>query len=115
MADYARGSYVREVDLMADIGDDKVQGAFHAILAGDPDGLRAAVAADPELVAISWGENTLLEWTTQPPHGVTAEVIDVLISEGSRLDRALNLAGCWNLAPMVSPTARRWGRPRRSG
>jgi len=85
---------------MADIGDDRVQRALHAILAGDPDGLRAAIAADPELVAISWGENTLLEWTTQPPHGVTAEVIDVLISERSRLDRALNLAGCWNLAAM---------------
>ena len=85
---------------MADIGDDRVQGALHAILAGDPEGLRAAIDAAPELVAISWGENTLLEWTTQPPHGVTTEVIDVLINKGSRLDRALNLAGCWNLAPM---------------
>jgi len=34
---------------------------------------------------------------TQPPHGVDPTCIDVLIDAGSSLDRALGLAGCWNL------------------
>ena len=87
---------------MPDIGDDRVQPALHAVLAGDTAGLQAAIDADPEVVTIVWGENTLLEWTTQPPHGVTPEVIEVLITNGSSLDRALNLASCWNLAPMCT-------------
>lgn len=33
----------------------------------------------------------------QPPHGVAAAIIDRLIANGAHLDRALNLAGCWNL------------------
>lgn len=82
---------------MTDIADQRVQPALHAILAGDPNGLQAAIDADPEIVAISWGDNTLLEWVTQPPHGISPEPVDVLIANGSKLDRALNLAGCWNL------------------
>lgn len=87
---------------MPEIGDERVQGALHAILSGDATALQVAIDADPELVTITWGENTLLEWTTQPPHGVAPEVIDVLIRNGSALDRALNLAGCWNLAQMCT-------------
>lgn len=87
---------------MPDIGADRVQPALHGILAGDPVALQEAIDADPEVVTIVWGENTLLEWTTQPPHGVAPEVVEVLIANGSYLDRALTLAGCWNLAPMCS-------------
>ena len=82
---------------MADIGDPRVQPAMHAMLAGDLDGLQVALDADPEIIGISWGENTLLEWVTQPPHGISEGIAAVLIANGSRLDRALNLAGCWNL------------------
>lgn len=82
---------------MADIDDQRVQPALHAMLADDPDGLQAAIDADPGIVEMAWGENTLLEWVTQPPHGIGEGIIDVLIASGSRLDRALNLAGCWNL------------------
>ncbi len=82
---------------MAAIDDLRVQPALHAMLASDADGLRTAIETDPEIVDIRWGDNTLLEWTTQPPHGIADEIIEVLIRGGSALDRALNLAGCWNL------------------
>lgn len=82
---------------MADIGDERVQRALHAILAGDPDDLRAAMDADPEIAGIRWSDNTLLEWVTQPPHDINPAIVEVLISSNSPLDRALNLAACWNL------------------
>ncbi len=85
---------------MVSLSDERVQPALHAMLTGDAGGLRAAIDADAELATGSWGENTLLEWATQPPHGVSPDVIAVLISQGSPLDRPLNLAGCWNLADM---------------
>ena len=61
------------------------------------------------------GGNTLLELMTQPEAGpASPELVDVLIDAGSELDRALNLAACWNLADLCSqllaagadPTAR---------
>lgn len=63
---------------------------------------------------LSWQGNTLLEWATQPPHGIDPAIIQVLIDHGANLDRALNLAGCWNLADLcrqllmagADPTAR---------
>lgn len=85
---------------MADVSDERVQPALHAMLTADTDALQAATDADPEIVAISWGENTLLEWVTQPPHGVAPAIVDVLIANGAALDRALNLAGCWNLSEL---------------
>lgn len=99
---------------MADISDQRVQPALQAMLTADPDGLQAAIDADPEIVGISWGENTLLEWVTQPPHGIAPEIVDVLIANGAGLDRVLNLAGCWNLPELcdrllaagADPTAR---------
>lgn len=87
---------------MPEIDDPRVQPALHAMLAGDAPGLRSAIAADPEIAAISWGENTLLEWITQPPHGISDEIVETLIVAGSLLDRALNLAGCWNLDRLCS-------------
>ncbi len=46
--------------------------------------------------------NTLLEWCTQPSHGIDPAVIESLIAAGSPLDRALNLAACWDLAHMCA-------------
>jgi ankyrin repeat protein len=95
--------------------DQRIRPALHAFLAADVDGLRTAIAADPEVVNLQIGENTMLELATQPHVGpVDARVIDVLIEAGASLDRALNLAGCWNLADLchqllsagADPTAR---------
>lgn len=87
---------------MPAIDDQRVQPALDAILRGDAQALEAAIDSDPEVVGLTWGENTLLEWVTQPPHGVSEAVVEVLIGRGSPLDRALNLAGCWNLAPLCT-------------
>lgn len=87
---------------MPEIDDERVQPALHAMLADDAPGLRSAIEADPEIVSIPWGENTLLEWVTQPPHGISDEIVETLIDAGSFFDRALNLAGCWNLDRLCS-------------
>ena len=95
--------------------DERIQPALHSLLLGDADGLQAALIADPQVVTLKVEGNTLLEWTTQP--GVappSPQVVDVLISAGAELDRALNLAGCWNLPALceqllaagADPTAR---------
>ena len=83
---------------MGEVTDVRVQRALHAMLAGDAPGLQAAIDADPDNVTLAWGENTLLEWVTQPTHGITDDIVAVLIASGSKLERALNLAGCWDLA-----------------
>ena len=81
----------------------RIQPALHALLSDDVDGLRAALEADPEVVNLKVGDNTLLELTTQPDVGhSSSEIIDVLISAGAALDRALNLAGCWNLPDLCA-------------
>ena len=95
--------------------DERIQPALHALLSGDADGLRAALDADPGVVNLKAGGNTMLEWTTQPDAGPPSpEMVDVLVGTGADLDRALNLAGCWNLADLcrqllaagADPTAR---------
>jgi ankyrin repeat protein len=96
--------------------DERIQPALDAFLSADVDRLRSAIAADPEVVHLRiGGENTMLELATQPDVGpVEEQVVDVLIEAGASLDRALNLAGCWNLAGMchqlmaagADPTAR---------
>ncbi|WP_419930026.1 ankyrin repeat domain-containing protein [Candidatus Poriferisocius sp.] len=78
--------------------DERIQPALHSLLLGDAEGLQAALIADPPVVTLKVEGNTLLEWTTQP--GVappSPQVVDVLIGAGAELNRALNLAGCWNL------------------
>lgn len=82
---------------MPDLGDDRVQPALHAILAEDTQALQDAIDTDPGIVAESWSGNTLLEWMTQPPHQINSDIVATLINARSSLDRALNLAGCWNL------------------
>lgn len=79
-----------------------MQPALEALLLGDSTALDAAIETDPDIVTVKWGDNTLLEWATQPPHGIADDVVDVLIERGSPLDRALNLAGCWNLADLCA-------------
>ncbi len=65
---------------------------------GDSRRLDAMLKSNPELARARIRGNTILEWLTQPgfapPH---PRVVEVLIEAGAELDRALNLAGCWNL------------------
>ena len=59
------------------------------------------MGADPQLVHYSTGGNTILEWLTQPDFAPPQPgIVDLLIDAGAGLDRALNLAGCWNLAEL---------------
>ena len=44
----------------------------------------------------------MLELLTQPDAELSPEMVDVLIGAGAYLDRALNLAGCWNLADLCT-------------
>ena len=77
--------------------------ALRALRSGDADGLREIVDADPEVVNLTVGDNTMLELLTQPDAGPPSpEIVDVLVKAGAALDRALNLAGCWNLADLCS-------------
>ena len=88
---------------MSDRDDERIQPALHALLVGDVDGLRAALEADPEAVNLRVGDDTMLELMTQPEGGPPSpELVDVLIDAGAHLDRALNLAGCWNLADLCT-------------
>ena len=83
--------------------DERIQPALHALLLGDAAGLRAALDVDPEVVNLTFGENTLLELTTQPDVSPpSSEIVDVLVEAGASLDRALNLAGCWNLPDLCA-------------
>ena len=83
---------------VAENDDERIQPALHALLIGDVDGLRAALDADPGVVNLKVGDDTMLELMTQPEGGPPSpELVDVLIDAGADLDRALNLAGCWNL------------------
>jgi hypothetical protein len=99
--------------------DERIQPALDAFLSADVDRLRSAIAADPEVVHLRiGGENTMLELATQPQVSpVDEQVVRVLIEAGASLDRALNLAGCWNLADMcrqllaagADPKGEEWG------
>ena len=82
--------------------DNRITPALDAFLGGDGPRLAAELAEDPGLVNLVWNGNTLLEWATQPPHGVDSGVVEVLIEGGAHLDRALNLAACWNLADLCT-------------
>jgi ankyrin repeat protein len=93
----------------------RIAGALRAAVDGDRVRFQKILKDDPGIVYARLGNNTILEWLTQPrfsspdPHFVEA-----LIGAGSELNRALNLAGCWNLPEMCSqllaagadPTAR---------
>lgn len=87
---------------MSTVSDDRIQPALHALLASDAEGLRSSLNDDPELTDAVWNGNTLLEWATQPPHGIDRDCIAMLIESGASLDRALGLAGCFDLAELCS-------------
>ena len=88
---------------MSDRDDERVQPALHALLSGDVDGLRVALEADPGVVNLRVGDDTMLELMTQPEVGPPSpQIVGVLIDAGAYLDRALNLAGCWNLADLCT-------------
>ena len=87
---------------MSTVSDERIQPALHALLSNDAEGLRSSLGADPGLVDAAWNGNTLLEWATQPPHGIERECIAIIIDSGASLDRALALAGCWNLAELCT-------------
>lgn len=101
---------------MATTDDQRLQPALHALLTDDVDGLRAAIAADPGVVELRTADgDTMLELMTQPgADSLSSEIVEVLVEGGAPLDRALNLAGCWNraelcrllLAQGADPTAR---------
>lgn len=85
------------LDAMPTVSERRIKPALRALRADDADGLSAALSKDPALVEAVWRGNTLLEWATQPPHRVGLAATSVLIDSGAPLDRALGLAGCWNL------------------
>jgi len=87
---------------MSSVSDERIQPALHALLSSDAQGLRSALTDDPGLVDATWNGNTLLEWVTQPPHGIHPDCITVLIESGASLDRALGLAGCFDLADLCA-------------
>ena len=84
------------------MSDERIQPALHALLSSDARGLQSALTDDPDLLDAPWNGNTLLEWATQPPHGIDPGCIAVLIGSGASLDRALGLAGCFNLAELCA-------------
>ena len=87
---------------MSTMSDERIQPALHALLLNDAGGLQSVLTDDPEMVHATWNGNTLLEWATQPPHGIGPDCIAVLIESGASLDRALGLAGCFNLAEVCT-------------
>lgn len=101
---------------MATTDDQRLQPALHALLTDDVGGLRAAIAADPGVVELRTADGeTMLELMTQPgADSLSSEIVEVLVEGGAPLDRALNLAGCWNRAELcrlllahgADPTAR---------
>lgn len=83
--------------------NERLLAALHALRSGDADGLGAVIDAYPEVVNLEVGGNTMLESMTQPGAGPSSpEIVDVLIDGGAEMDRALNLAACWNLADLCS-------------
>ena len=75
--------------------------ALRAARDGDITALRNTLDSYPGIALARVRHNSLLEWLTQPgfapPH---PQAVDALIEAGAELDRALNLAGCWNLPGM---------------
>ena len=49
--------------------DERLQPALTALRSGDPGRLRAVLDADPAVVNVKVGNNTMLEWMTQPAAG----------------------------------------------
>lgn len=79
----------------------RIAAALRAVAGGDFDRFERVLGDDPEVVYARTGGNTVLEWLTQPDFSPPdPRFVDALIEAGAELDRALNLAGCWNLPDM---------------
>ncbi|MXX65567.1 MAG: ankyrin repeat domain-containing protein [Chloroflexi bacterium] len=75
--------------------------ALRAARTGNVSELGALLESEPRLVHARASGNTTLEWLTQPGFAPPdPAMVDLLIKAGSEVDRALNLAGCWNLPEM---------------
>ena len=86
--------------VMVEVDDERITPALHALLSGDATDLRVAVVTDPEITDASWNGNTLLEWSISEQVALTPEIVGVFLDCGTRFDRALNLAACWNRAEL---------------
>ncbi len=81
----------------------RIAAALRAVEAADLDRFEKTLGNDPETVHARVGGNSVLEWLTQPDFSPPdPRFVDALIEAGAELDRALNLAGCWNLAQLCS-------------
>lgn len=96
---------------MSTVSDERIQSALQAMLSNDARGLRSSLTDDAELIDAVWNGLTLLEWATQPPHGIERDCIAVLIDSGAALDRALGLAGCYDLAELCAQILEAGGDP----
>lgn len=75
--------------------------ALRSVRDGDFPLFAMILDTDPEIINVRLEGNTILEWLTQPEFSPPdPRFIKALIGAGSELDRALNLAGCWNLPGM---------------
>ncbi len=80
----------------------RLQPALNAFFENDSQALEKAILADPGIVHFAARGDTMVELAAQPGiASVSRDVISVLIAAGAHLDRALNLAACWNRADMV--------------
>ena len=69
---------------MSDRDDERIQPALHALLTGDVDGLRVALDADPGVVNLTVGDDTMLELMTQPEAGPpSTEMVRHLLARGA--------------------------------
>lgn len=102
----------KAIDEHEDRPDGDLGIAFELIRAGDLDGLRRVLDADPSLVRATYrgAATTMLEAIAQPDMfgehlelelGVDERIVQMLIDRGSELDGPLNLAACFNRAALV--------------
>ena len=92
------GLYERLAGIAIRIDRRRSTRALRAARAGNADKLGAMLDSDPQLAHARIRGNTILEWLTQPGFAPPRpQVVDRLIAAGAEPDRALNLAGCWNL------------------
>ena len=79
----------------------RIAAALRAVKDGDLDRFGTVIGNDPEVVYGRARGNTILEWLTQPDFSPPdPKFVGALIEAGAELERALNLAGCWNLPGM---------------
>lgn len=97
---------------MKESDEKRLDAALDALIQEDPEALSDALASDPGVVDLKVGDYTLLELMTQPSaSAVNHELAQVLIDNGASMDRALNLAACWNLRALCRQLIDAGARP----